>query len=127
MNSLSTMKMMKKMKVNNLMLRSVKKYDCCCCLCCFVFVFVLSLMKCVESGYQHEKQQQQQQQQQLKMTTTTLSQSRGLLASTSTNQLVFFGGGVLSLIPTSKASDRVDIYNVLSGSWSTTSLSIARE
>jgi hypothetical protein len=80
-------------------------------------------MKCVESGYQHEKQQQQQE---LKMTTTTLSQSRVFLASTSTNELVFFGGGVLSLFPTSKASDRVDIYNVLSGSWSTTSLSIAR-
>jgi hypothetical protein len=55
--------------------------------------------------------------------TTTLSRARSLLASTSSSELVFFVGGYNS---TEKPSDRVDIYNVLSGSWTTSTLSIPR-
>jgi hypothetical protein len=54
--------------------------------------------------------------------TTTLSQARCYLASTS-SELVFFGGGYNS---TTGPSDRVDIYNVTSGSWTTATLSIPR-
>jgi hypothetical protein len=55
-------------------------------------------------------------------TTTTLSQARYRLAATSSGELVFFAGGYNS----TGASDRVDIYNVTSGSWTTTTLSIPR-
>jgi hypothetical protein len=55
--------------------------------------------------------------------TTTLSQVRYALASTSSGELVFFAGGCNA---TDKASDRVDIYNVTSGNWTTATLSIPR-
>jgi predicted Ser/Thr protein kinase len=55
-------------------------------------------------------------------TTATLSQARAGLAATSSGELVFFGGGenITGL------SDRVDIYNVTSGSWTTATLSVPR-
>jgi hypothetical protein len=81
-------------------------------------------MNCVECEHENEKQGEWNVR--MTMTTTTLSQSRAALVSTSTNEFVFFAGGVLSLFPTGKASDRVDIFNMLSGSWTTTSLSLAR-
>jgi hypothetical protein len=56
--------------------------------------------------------------------TTTLSQARCCLASTSSGELVFFGGGSLNSLGPS--TDRVDIYNVTSGSWTTATLSIPR-
>jgi hypothetical protein len=55
--------------------------------------------------------------------TTTLSQIRRNLAATSSGELVFFGGGENA---TGKPSDRVDIYNVTSGNWTATTLSIPR-
>jgi N-acetylneuraminic acid mutarotase len=64
--------------------------------------------------------QQQQQQGNIIHTTTTLSQVRSHLASTSSGELVFFGGGRNS----TGSSDRVDIYNVTSGSWTTATLSL---
>jgi hypothetical protein len=65
-----------------------------------------------------ETQQQQKQQQLGKIihTTTTLSHPRHGLVATSSGELVFFAGGNSS----TGASDRVDIYNVTSGSWATT-------
>jgi hypothetical protein len=66
----------------------------------------------------------QQQQGTINQTAATLSQARSHLAATSSGELVFFGGGRSS---TGQASDRVDIYNVTSGSWTTSTLSIARE
>jgi hypothetical protein len=66
----------------------------------------------------------QTQQQQGNIThTTTLSQARYELVATSSGELVFFGGGINS---TGKPSNRVDIYNVTSGSWTTSTLSIPR-
>jgi hypothetical protein len=79
------------------------------------------LIKCVECGYKHEEREWNG-----RMTTSTLSQSRGGLVATSSGELVFFGGGISSLLPTGKTSDRVDIYNVTSGSWTTSTLSIPR-
>jgi hypothetical protein len=55
-------------------------------------------------------------------TTTTLSQDRYDLAATSSGELVFFAGGYNGVF----LSDRVDIYNVTSGSWTTATLSIPR-
>jgi hypothetical protein len=63
-----------------------------------------------------------QQQENIIHTTTTLSEARCCLAATSSGELVFFGGGLNSTGP----SDRVDIYNVTSGSWTTATLSITR-
>jgi len=54
--------------------------------------------------------------------TATLSEARYDLAATSLNELVFFGGGYNS----TGASDRVDICNVTTGSWTTATLSIPR-
>jgi hypothetical protein len=65
----------------------------------------------------------------LTTTTTTLSQARAYLAATSSsNDLVFFGGGYsYKSGQTEQASARVDIYNVTSGNWlRTTNLSIPR-
>jgi hypothetical protein len=61
-------------------------------------------------------------------TTATLSQFRSRVAVTSSGELVFFAGGRLSQKPTigGGPSDRVDIYNVTSGSWTTATLSIPR-
>jgi hypothetical protein len=70
-----------------------------------------------------QHQQQQQQQGNIIHTTTTLSQARYRLAATSSGELVFFAGGQNS---TGQPSDRVDIYNVTSGSWTTATLSIPR-
>jgi hypothetical protein len=56
-------------------------------------------------------------------TTTTLSEARYDFVSTSSNELVFFAGGYNS---TTGASDRVDIYNTLNGSWSTATISQSR-
>jgi hypothetical protein len=64
----------------------------------------------------------QQQQGNITHTTTTLSEARFWLASTSSGELVFFAGGYNSTGP----SNRVDIYNVTSGSWTTATLSIPR-
>jgi hypothetical protein len=58
----------------------------------------------------------QQQQGNIIHTTATLSQARWKLAATSSGELVFFAGGRNSTGP----SDRVDIYDVTSGSWTTT-------
>jgi hypothetical protein len=65
----------------------------------------------------------QQQQGNITHTTTTFSEARSRLASTSLGELVFFSGGQDA---TGQPSDRVDIYNVTSGSWTTTTLSIPR-
>jgi hypothetical protein len=64
----------------------------------------------------------QQQQGNITHSTTTLSEARSELAATSSDELVFFGGGYNSTGP----SDRVDIYNVTNGSWTTATLSIPR-
>jgi hypothetical protein len=64
-----------------------------------------------------------QQQENITHTTTTLSEARCCLAATSSGELVFFAGGYNS---TGQPSDRVDIYNVTSGSWTTSTLSIPR-
>jgi hypothetical protein len=53
-------------------------------------------------------------------TITTLSEARSLLAATSSGDLVIFGGGING----TETSDRVDIFNVTSGSWKTATLSI---
>jgi len=55
-------------------------------------------------------------------TTATLNEARYNLAATSSGALVFFGGGYNATGP----SDRVDIYNVTSGSWTTATLSVPR-
>jgi hypothetical protein len=54
--------------------------------------------------------------------TSQLSEARYSLAATSSGEIVFFGGGQNA----TGASDRVDIYNVSSGSWTTAILSIPR-
>jgi predicted Ser/Thr protein kinase len=54
--------------------------------------------------------------------TANLSQSRDYLAATSSGELVFFGGGYNATGP----SDRVDIYHVTSGSWTSATLSVPR-
>jgi predicted Ser/Thr protein kinase len=56
-------------------------------------------------------------------TTATLSEARFYLAATSSGELVFFGGGQNGTLT---VSDRVDIYNVTSGSWTAASFSIPR-
>jgi hypothetical protein len=56
-------------------------------------------------------------------TTATLSEARWGLASTSSGELVFFGGGQNT---TGKVSDRVDILNVSSGIWTSATLSQPR-
>ncbi len=61
-------------------------------------------------------------------TTATLSQPRDSLAATSVGDLVLFGGGLtydpVTLIYSN--SDRVDIYNSTSKTWSTATLSVPR-
>jgi hypothetical protein len=84
----------------------------------FVTIIVVFLHLSV-SRLDSETETQQQQQGSITHTTTTLSQARYWLASTSSGELVFFGGGLSS---TGKTSNRVDIYNVTSGSWTTISL-----
>jgi hypothetical protein len=69
------------------------------------------------------KSVESQQQENITHTTTTLSEARWRLASTSSGELVFFGGGFNT---TARPSDRVDIYNVTSGIWTTSTLSIPR-
>jgi hypothetical protein len=54
--------------------------------------------------------------------TARLSEARDELAATSLGDLVFFGGGWNA----TGRSDRVDICNVTSGSWTTATLSIPR-
>jgi hypothetical protein len=66
------------------------------------------------------KTETQQQQGNIIHTTTTLSEARAGLAATSSGELVFFAGGHSSTGPT----DRVDIYNVTSGNWTTATLSL---
>jgi len=55
-------------------------------------------------------------------TATTLSQKRYALAATSSDELVFFGGGYTS----TGVSNRVDICNATSGNWATATLSLPR-
>jgi predicted Ser/Thr protein kinase len=74
--------------------------------------------------YHQYQRQQQPAQQSFIDTTATLSEARFVLGATSSNELVFFGGGATSL--TSGSTDRVDILNVTSDSWTTTTLSIPR-
>jgi hypothetical protein len=71
----------------------------------------------------------QQQQENITHTTTTLSQARTRHVATSSGELVFFGGGFNTtgaFDGPGIASDRVDIYNVTSGNWTTATLSIPR-
>jgi hypothetical protein len=92
-------------------------------ICVVVILIVLSSGKkehiadCVDT-----QQTPPQPQTNITLTITTLSQARSGPAATSLNELVFFGGGVNA----TGESDRVDIYNVTSGSWTTATLSIAR-
>jgi hypothetical protein len=83
-----------------------------------VLFSLLLLLNCVES-----RQEYQQESEGWTTSTATLSQARALLASTSTNDLIFFAGGILSF---TSVSDRVDIYNVTSGIWTTATLSLPR-
>jgi len=53
----------------------------------------------------------------------TLSEARAWIAATSSGDLIFFAGGILSF---TSVSDRVDIYNVTSGIWTTATLSLPR-
>jgi hypothetical protein len=60
-------------------------------------------------------------------TTATLSIPRYFLAATSSQNLVFFGGGRNDTNwPPKTVYDQVDIYNTLNGSWSTANLSQPR-
>jgi hypothetical protein len=54
----------------------------------------------------------------------TLSQTRLSLAATSSDELVFFAGGLN--LTTGQPSNQVDIYNVTNRSWTTATLSIPR-
>jgi hypothetical protein len=56
--------------------------------------------------------------------TATLSEARYQLAATSSGELAFFGGGLNATVY--MPSDRVDICNATSGSWTTATLSIPR-
>jgi len=59
--------------------------------------------------------------------TSSLSIPRAYLAATSSGNLVFFGGGSNSInVIGTTVYDRIDIYNVSNGNWSTNALSIAR-
>jgi hypothetical protein len=60
------------------------------------------------------------------LTTATLSIPRAELAATSSQNLVFFGGGWNGIVDAPVYYDRVDIYNTLNGSWSTATLSQSR-
>jgi hypothetical protein len=53
-------------------------------------------------------------------TTARLSEARYFLVAIPSGEHVFFGGGLSATGP----SDRVDIYNVTSGSWTTAALSV---
>jgi predicted Ser/Thr protein kinase len=55
--------------------------------------------------------------------TAALSEGRYYLAATSSGELVFFGGGYNT---TNTPSNRVDVCNVTSGSWTTATLSVPR-
>jgi len=65
----------------------------------------------------------QAQLQNINYTTASLSQERRSPFSVSLSDLVFFAGGYNATIG---SSDRVDIYNVTSGSWTTATLSVPR-
>jgi hypothetical protein len=84
---------------------------------CLIFVIFLRL----SVGLLNFVTETQQQQGNIIHTTTILSEARSELAATSSGELVFFVGGY-----NSTTSDRVDIYNVTSGSWTTATLSIPR-
>jgi hypothetical protein len=86
-----------------------------------VFIVVFLYMSVGLLNFVTETQQQPEGN--ITHTTSTLSQGRYGLAATSSGELVFFGGGYNGTGP----SYRVDIYNVTSGSWTTNTLSIARE
>jgi hypothetical protein len=62
-------------------------------------------------------------------TTATLSQPRAHPSAISSGEFVFFAGGILSVSVSQgmfEATDRVDILNVMSGVWTTATLSMAR-
>jgi hypothetical protein len=88
----------------------------------FVVVIFVWLFIWNEMNILFDAVKAQQQQGNIIHTTTKLSQSRYGLVATSSNELVFFAGGLSS----TGASDQVDIYNVTSGSWTTATLSIPR-
>jgi hypothetical protein len=89
---------------------------------CFIFVFVVVFVH-VSVGLLNFVTETQQQGN-ITHTKTTLRQARFWLASTSLGELVFFAGDGYN--STTGMSDRVDIYNVTSGSWTTATLSIPR-
>jgi len=69
----------------------------------------------------------QQQQQNITHTNFTLNgASRAFPAATSLGDLIFIGGGVNGTATIIELSDRVDIYNVTSGNWTTATLSVPR-
>jgi hypothetical protein len=69
----------------------------------------------------------QQQQQNITHTNFTLNgASRAYPAATSLGDLIFIGGGVNGTATIIELSDRVDIYNVTSGNWTTATLSVPR-
>jgi hypothetical protein len=74
-------------------------------LCCGLFVAIVGQSEITQS-------------------TATLSEARYWFAATSSADLVFFGGGYNTT--TNTPSNRVDIYNVMNGSWTTATLSISR-
>jgi hypothetical protein len=76
----------------------------------FVFIVMLLHMSVGMLDFVTDAQQQGN----IIQTTTTLSEARYNIAATSSKELVFFAGGFNS---TKEPSDRVDIYNVTSGSW----------
>jgi hypothetical protein len=61
------------------------------------------------------------------MTTATLSEPRHSLAATSVGSYALFAGGELAQLGSpGPASDRIDVYDASTGSWSQTTLSVAR-
>jgi predicted Ser/Thr protein kinase len=82
---------------------------------CFLVVLMIAYV---------ESQNRVQTGEEVYATTATLSQARLALAATSSSELVIFAGGGDSLI--GPPSDRVNIYNVTSGSWTTATLSVPR-
>jgi hypothetical protein len=73
---------------------------------------------------QQQAPQLSQQQGNITQTTTTLSEARAFIASTSLNELVFFGGGDNG--SGAGPTNQVDICNATSGSWTTATLSLPR-
>jgi hypothetical protein len=67
------------------------------------------------------------QQENIMHNTATLSEARYKLAAASAGELVFFADGVVPSWVGQTVTNRVDIHDVTRGSWTTTSLSVARD